>query len=145
MTGDVRHDGGVEHVPHSSADYEDLDYVDGRGIRIFDENWTCPNCGDSGKLMFRPGSKNTCATCFWVIGGEYNGHTLVDWPLKYRQAQRLLAALGDDWHGTPGDVGTRLRKHFDKPEEADAAYRKLVSIKVSPDGGSAIRTLGDFE
>lgn len=38
----------VSHAPHSSAGYDDMDYVDDRGIRIFDRDWTCPNCGDDG-------------------------------------------------------------------------------------------------
>lgn len=133
---------GVEHVPHSSADYDDMDYTDDRGIRIFDRHWTCPNCGDAGELMFRPGSKNTCATCFWVIGGRYNDHVLEDWPLKYRDAQRLLAELGDDWYGTPGDVANRLWKHFDKPEEAEARFRKMNGGASLESGG--VQTLGDF-
>ncbi|RDZ53093.1 hypothetical protein C5C07_15270 [Haloferax sp. Atlit-4N] len=121
-------DGGqtVEHVPHSSADYDDMDYVDDRGVRIFDTNWTCPNCGDVGELMFRPGSKNTCATCFWVIDGPYNDFVLRDWPLKYRDAQRLLASMGEDWHGTPGTVATRLHAHFDSGFEAEQAWQNLL-------------------
>lgn len=134
----------VEHVPHSSADYDDMDYVDERGIRIFDRDWECPNCGDGGELMFRPGSKNTCATCFWVIGGQYNDHVLADWPLKYRDAQRLLAELGDDWHGTPGTVGTNLRKHFDRPEEAEAAFREMMGGERSVRGDGGVTTLGEF-
>ena len=136
----------VEHVPHSSADYDDMDYVDERGIRIFDQDWTCPNCADDGELMFRPGSKNTCATCFWVINGRNNDYVLPDWPLKYRDAQRLLADLGDDWHGTPGTVGTRLRRHFDRPEDAEVAFREMIDgdQSVAADG-SGFTTLGDFK
>lgn len=134
----------IEHVPHSSADYDDMDYVDDRGIRIFDEDWTCPNCGDDGKLMFRPGSKNTCAECFWVINGRNNDYVLSDWPLKYRQAQQLLAEMGDDWHGTPGTVGTNLRKHFDRPEEAESAWREKNGREAVTDGGSSGTTLDDF-
>jgi hypothetical protein len=133
----------VEYRPHSSADYEDMDYVDERGIRVFDEDWTCPNCGDDGKMMFRPGSKNTCTECFWVLNGRKNDYVLEDWPLKYRHAQQLLAELGDDWHGTPGSVATNLRKHFDHPEEAEQAFRQFNNgEKVATDGGTT--TLGDF-
>lgn len=84
-------------------------YEDTRGIRIADDEWECPNCGDEGKLMHRPGSKLTCATCFWVVGGNYNDHELNDFSFSYRDAQRYLAAIGEPWHGTPGDVGTRMR------------------------------------
>lgn len=135
----------VPHVPHSSADYDDMDYVDERGIRVFDREWTCTNCGEDGELMFRPGSLNTCTRCFWVIDGQYNDYVLSDWPLKYRDAQRLLAELGDDWHGTPGTVGTLLRKHFDRPEEAERAFRELLSgDPMATDGGTTGTTLGDF-
>ena len=135
----------IEHVPHSSADYDDMDYVDERGIRIFDRHWTCPNCGDDGELMFRPGSMNTCATCFWVIGGQNNEYVLKDWPLKYRDAQRLLADLGDSWHGTPGSVGTALRKHFDRPEEAEAAFKNLLDGEKQTRTDGGFTTLGDFQ
>lgn len=146
MSGETQDgESGVEHVPHSSADYDDMEYVDDRGIRIFDSGWTCPNCGDRGELMFRPGSKNTCATCFWVIGGRYNDLVLEDFPLKYRAGQRLLADLGDQWHGTPGSVENRLRVHFDRPEEADRAYRELVKDQRSPPTDGGVATLGDFQ
>lgn len=146
MSGPDTGQSEVEHVPHSSADYDDMEFTDERGIRIFDSDWTCPNCGDDGKLMFRPGSKNTCATCFWVINGRYNDHVLDDWPLKYRAAQRILAERGDKWHGTPGSVSTCLRKHFDRPEEAEQAYRELLNEEqktAATDGG--VTTLGDFQ
>lgn len=132
----------IEHEPHSSADYDDMEYVDERGIRVFDSSWTCPNCGDDGKMMYRPGSLNTCTECFWVVNGQYNDFVLDDWPLKYRQAQQLLAEYGDDWHGTPGSVSTALRKHFDNPHEAEMAYRENLSREAIPDGGRT--TLGDF-
>lgn len=137
--------GDVEHAPHSSADYEDMDYTDTRGIRIFDRDWTCPNCGPDGELMFRPGSKNTCATCFWVINGRNNDYVLDDWPLKYRHAQRLLAEQGDDWHGSPGDVATRLRDHFDRPEEAEQAFRQLTDGEDESRADTVTLTsLGEF-
>lgn len=135
----------IEHEPHSSADYDDMDYVDGRRIRIFDCHWTCPNCGDDGELMFRPGSLNTCAMCFWVIDGQYNDYVLSDWPLRYRDAQRLLADLGDDWHETPGTMGTLLRKHFDRPEEAEAAFKVRLDEERSVRGDGGVTTLDDFE
>lgn len=134
----------ISHVPHSSADYDDMDYVDERGIRVFDRDWTCPNCGDDGELMFRPGSKNTCTRCFWVINGQYNDYVLSDWPLKYRDAQRILAELGDDWHGTPGTVGTLLRKHFDSKAEAERAVVEMFNSEPAPDGGTIATTLGDY-
>jgi len=136
----------IEYRPHSSADYDDMDYVDDRGIRVFDEDWTCPNCGDDGKMMFRPGSKNTCTECFWVLNGRNNDYVLDDWPLKYRDAQRLLAELGDDWHGTPGTVSTRLRNHFDSPEEAEQAFREMTGEKTAvTDGGTTGTTLEDWQ
>jgi len=134
----------IKYRPHSSADYDDMDYTDERGIRVFNEDWTCPNCGDDGKMMFRPGSKNTCTECFWVLNGRNNDYVLDDWPLKYRHAQMLLAERGDDWHGTPGTVAANLRKYFDRPEEAEQAFRELMDGKrdVATDGGTT--TLGDF-
>lgn len=132
---------GIEHEPHSSADFDDMEYVDERGIRIFDSDWTCPNCGDRGELMFRPGSLNTCARCFWVIDGQYNDFVLEDWPLLYRQGQRLLAAEGMTWHGTPGSVGTQLRQLYDKPEEAAKAIEQLQDEEPV----SSVATLGDFD
>jgi ribosomal protein S27AE len=136
----------IEHEPHSSADFGDMDYTDDRGIRVFDRNWTCPNCGDDGELMFRPNSKNTCTRCFWVINGRYNNHVLRDWPLLYRHAQQLLAELGDDWYGTPGDVANRLHDHFDRPEMAEAAWRNSEAAgDLATDGGSEFTTLGDFQ
>jgi len=134
----------IEYQPHSSADFDDMDYVDERGIRIFDHHWTCPNCGDDGEMMFRPGSKNTCATCFWVLNGRHNEHVLDDWNLKYRQAQRLLASRGDKWHGTPGSVATRLRQHFDGPHEAVAAFEGLLDAGESVSSDQSTATLGDF-
>lgn len=146
MSGPESGQSGDGHIPHSSADYDDMDYVDDRGIRVYKEDWTCPNCGDDGKLMFRPGSKSTCTECFWVVNGQYNDYVLNDWPLKYRDAQRLLAERSsDDWHGTPGSVSTNLRKYFDSPEEAEAAFRQLVDggRERATDGG--VTTLGDFK
>jgi hypothetical protein len=134
----------IVHEPHSSADFDDMDYVDERGIRIFDRRWECPNCGDDGELMFRPGSKNTCATCFWVLNGTYNDYVFDDWPLKYRHAQRLLAELGDDWHGTPGSVSTRLRQHFDSGVEAAEAFEDVLDGEISAKGKSGSTTLEDF-
>lgn len=93
---------------------------------VLDADWSCPNCGDRGQLMDRPGSKDTCANCFWVVGGRYNDHRLRDFDLTFRQAQRLLHALGEPWHGTPGDLGTRLRGVFDSPM---AANRLLADIR----------------
>lgn len=106
-----------------------VEYVDRRGIRVADTHWTCPNCGIDGELMYRPGSKDTCATCFWVIDGQNNDYVLPDWPLKYRQAQRLLAGNGLSWGGTPGNVGTELRKLYDSPEEAAAELRELDATR----------------
>lgn len=112
-----------EHIPQTSADpYE---YEDDRGIRIADEDWECPNCGEHGRLMWRPGSKNTCATCFWVRDGQYNDYVLPDWPLDYREAQQLLAYIGEQWYGTPGDIGTRLRAHFDSRGEVFELFRRF--------------------
>jgi hypothetical protein len=109
------------HIPHSSAD--DIEYVDRRGISIFKSDWDCPNCGDDGELMYRPGSKSTCAKCFWVVNGSYNDHVLRDWPLTFRDAQKLLADREMDWHGTPGDVANRLHGLFDRPEEAAVEFQ----------------------
>lgn len=109
-----------DHIPQTSAD--PFAYEDARGIRIADPDWTCPECGPHGQLMHRPGSKNTCATCFWVRDGQYNDHTLADWPLTYRQGQALLAAQGAFWGGTPGDVGTELRAHYDPQNPASALH-----------------------
>ena len=127
------------HIPQTSADpYE---YIDERNIRIADSSWDCPNCGEDGILMHRPGSKNTCATCFFVRNGHYNDHVLRGWPLKYRQAQRLLASMGEAWHGTPGDIGTRLRQFFDRQEEAAVAMQELQTDE--PVVG--VTSLGDFQ
>lgn len=129
----------LEQVPHSSADVDSVDYVDERGLRIFDRDWTCPNCGEVGQLLFRPGSKSTCGTCFWVVDGRYNDHVLEDWPLRYRDAQRLLAARGDDWGGSPGTVATRLRRRFDQPHEAMLAMESLHETDAEvpvPDAGA---------
>lgn len=140
-------DSNDDHIPQSSADtYE---HVDDRGIKIAKRNWTCPSCGDEGQLMHRPGSKNTCATCFWVRDGQYNNHVLADWPLLYTQGQRLLAAHGEPWGGTPGDVGTQLRRLFDTTEEATAALKDLQSASVdtplsSEDAEHVGTTLADF-
>ncbi|MCL9818368.1 hypothetical protein [Natronocalculus amylovorans] len=136
--------GEIEYRPHSSADFDDMDYVDERGIRIFDRHWTCPNCGDDGEMMFRPGSKNTCAMCFWVLNGHKNDYILDDWNLKYRHAQRLLARLDDKWHGTPGTVSTRLRYHFDSAHEAVLAFESLLNNGESVGSGESVVTLGDF-
>ena len=127
-----------DHIPQTSADpYE---YEDERGIRISDSDWECPNCGDNGKLMHRPGSKNTCTTCFWVRGGGYNDEVLRDFPMTYRQAQRLLAAMCERWHGTPGDIESRLRQFFDRPEEAAQALRDLREVEAF-----SLTTLGNFK
>lgn len=135
----------IDYRPHTSADRHKVDYVDDRGIRILDADWQCPNCGDDGELMFRPGSKNTCARCFWVLNGSKNDLILNDWQLKYRDAQRLLASLGEPWHGTPGSVSNRLRQNFDRPEEAEQAWRDEIEGDVATDGGSMGVTLGDFQ
>lgn len=103
-----------------------VSYINQRGDKVADGDWECPNCGDDGELMYRPGSKDTCANCFWVVGSQNNDYVLPDWPLKYRHGQQLLAERGDNWYGTPGDVGTRLRKHFDSPEEAGQAWKEMI-------------------
>jgi len=121
-----------------------MEYVDDRGIRIFDRDWTCPNCGDDGELMFRPGSKNTCATCFWVLNGRNNEYILEDWKLKYRHAQRLLASMGDEWHGTPGSVATRLWRHFDSAQEAVIAFERLLSQERTEETDQSPTVLSDF-
>lgn len=131
----------AQSTQHSADKYE---YVDERGIRIADRDWECPNCGSDGKLMHRPGSKNTCATCFWVQNGRYNDHVLADWPLLHRQGQRLLAANGEPWHGTPGDVGTRLRQIFDTPSEAETAIKRLQTQTTDEQGGERTTRLTDF-
>lgn len=82
---------------------------DGQTVEVEDPEWECPNCGDDGALMHRPGSKDTCATCFWVVGGNHNDRTLADFDVTFRQAQRLLYTFDYEWWGTPGDLGTRLR------------------------------------
>lgn len=113
-----------EHIPQTSAD--DYEYIDSRGIKIADSHWDCPNCGNNGMLMHRPGSKNTCANCFWVIGGVNNDYVLNDWPLLYRDAQRLLAAMNETWHGTPGSVGTELYRLFDSKTEVETKFKQIV-------------------
>lgn len=127
-----------EHIPQTSAD--PIELVDERGVKLADSEWGCPHCGERGALMWRPGSKNTCATCFWVNGGQYNDYVLPDWPLLYRQGQRLLAAAGEPWHGTPGDIGTRLRTLFDRPEEAAMAIQDLQNEEPV----TSVETLGEF-
>lgn len=144
MSGSEEESAEVEHVPHNSADRDGIEYIDDRGIRVFDEDWTCPNCGDAGKLMFRPGSKNTCTECFWVVNGQYNDYVLDHWGLKYRHAQALLANRGDDWSGTPGSVATLLRQHFDRTEQAQQAWRDYSRNTAVADGGTTGATLGDF-
>lgn len=79
--------------------------------------------------MERPGSLNTCATCFWVVGGENNEYELSDFDLTYRQAQRLLDLCDEDWHGTPGDIGTRLRHVFGHPESGGGLNDLLADIR----------------
>ena len=96
---------------------------------VANADWNCPNC-DHGKLMYRPGSKATCASCFHVVNGQYNGHELRDFDLTFRQARRLLHALGEPWGGTPGDLGTRLRGVFDSPM---AANRLLADLRGDVD------------
>lgn len=97
------------------------EYEDARGIKIADADWDCPDCTD-GRLMHRPGSKDTCATCFYVVNGEYNAHRLSDYALSKREAQQLLAEMGEAWHGNPGDIENRLRYLFDSPAAAAQEY-----------------------
>ena len=85
---------------------------------------TCPNCG--AEFMDRPGNLPTCSQCFWVVDGENNDYVLPDWGIKYRHAQMLLDALGEDWHGTPGTVGTRLYEVFDDPDKAKTLIARAV-------------------
>lgn len=100
------------------------EYEDSRGIRIKNSDWDCPDCDNRGELIYRPGSKNTCATCFYVKNGRNNNFVLKDFGIGYREGQRLLAAIGEDWARTPGGVANALRTHFDSTEDAtDAALR----------------------
>lgn len=69
----------------------------------------CPNC-PSGVLEKPPAGKVRCPNCFHVINGRNRGYELKDFTLTHRQGQRLLAVFGYDHHGTPGDIGTRLRR-----------------------------------
>jgi len=134
-----------EHIPQTSAD--DYEYTDRRGIKIADSAWKCPICGSDGKLMHRPGSKNTCANCFWVHEGEYNGYVLKDYKLLFSDAQRLLADRGENWSGTPGDVSNRLRNVFATKEQAQKAHLELTDINreytSEPKGDRS--QLSDFE
>lgn len=140
----------IEHQPHSSADFDDMEYVDERGIRIFESEWCCPNCDDDGELMFRPGSKNTCATCFWVLNGQYNDYVLDDWNMRYRDAQRLLASRGAEWGGTPGTISTRMRREFDNTNQAIRVLEKHLKSTRRKDtsketqGDTEARTLTEF-
>lgn len=97
------------------------EYEDPRGIRITDPTWDCPDCGENGRLMYRPGSKNTCATCFHVVNGRNNESELADLGVSYRTGQLLLAEMGEQWHGTPGDVSNRLRSLIGGPEAVQSA------------------------
>ena len=81
-------------------------------IDIDDPDWDCPHCGDNGLLMHRPGSKDTCANCFWVVDGNFNDYELTNFDLTYRQAQRLLNLIEEPWHGSPGNIETRLYALF---------------------------------
>lgn len=100
------------------------EYQDSRGIKIADADWDCPDCND-GRLMHRPGSKDTCATCFYVVNGRHNAHRLSDYALTKREAQQLLAEMGEPWHGTPGDIENRLRYLFDSPAAAAQAHAEM--------------------
>lgn len=86
---------------------------------VLDTDWACPNCGDAGVLLDRPGSKDTCGNCLYVVGGENNDYRLRDFDLTYREARRLLAILGEQWAGPPGSVGTELRSVFKSPAALD--------------------------
>lgn len=69
----------------------------------------CPNC-DQGTLRKPRGAKARCPWCKYVVNGRNNGTEMKDFDISYRQAKRLLDVFGYDPHGTPGDIGTRLRQ-----------------------------------
>lgn len=133
-----------EHIPQTSAD--DYEYTDQRGIKIADSAWECPICGSNGKLMHRPGSKNTCANCFWVHEGKYNDYVLKDFKILFSDAQRLLADRGENWSGTPGDISNRLRDVFGSKQQVQKAHIELTNIdrEYSPDTEGTPSQLSDF-
>lgn len=92
-------------------------------LQIESRDYDCPNCS-RGLKMYRPGSKTTCANCFWVVGSQYNDHVLADFDMTVPQARRLLAALGKHWHGTPGSLGSALRQLLPVPSASLAATNR---------------------
>lgn len=105
------------------------EYEDARGIRIDDPTWDCPGCSENGRLMYRPGSKDTCATCFHVVNGRKNDLVLDNLRIDYRTGQRLLAAEGEDWHGSPGTVSNTLRRVFGSEDAVVEAASSLEEVR----------------
>jgi len=68
----------------------------------------CPNC--TGTLVKPSGLKVRCPRCYYIVNGENNDYELADFDITHRQAKRLLDVFGYDTQGTPGDIGTRLRR-----------------------------------
>lgn len=68
----------------------------------------CPDCG--GDLEKPPAGKVRCSNCYYVVNGRNNDHELRDFGLSYRQARQFLCLFGYDAAGTPGTIGTRLRR-----------------------------------
>ena len=60
--------------------------------------------------MYRLGSKDTCAVCFYIVDGRHNSYILDNFGITFREGQRIFASKGTKWYGTPGDVASRLRK-----------------------------------
>jgi hypothetical protein len=125
-------------------DSPQYEYIDSRGIKIADSHWTCPNCGDDGELVYNNGGLDRCATCFWVVDGPHNSYVLKDWPLTYRNAQRLLAALKEDWWGTPGTIGTRLHAHFETTTQLETEWRRVIRGIEFPSTETQNACLSDF-
>ncbi|MFC6766049.1 hypothetical protein [Natrinema soli] len=88
-----------------SADEKTLD----KGVPIEPTGEDCPVCPD-GKLVKPRSEVPQCPNCLYVNNPLYLDNELVDFELTHRQGRRLLRTFGYDHHGTPGDIGTRLRR-----------------------------------
>ncbi|MFC6765477.1 hypothetical protein [Natrinema soli] len=119
-----------------SGDTKTLD----KGVPTEATGEDCPVCPD-GELVKPRSEVEQCPNCLFVNNPLYADNELVDFELTHRQGRRLLRVFGYDHHGTPGDIGTRLRRFCHEQDiskdDLDDLLADLREISGYECGGSA--------
>lgn len=80
-----------------------------KGVPVEPTGKDCPHCPD-GELVKPRSEVEQCPDCLFVNNPMHMGNELQDFNLTHRQGRLLLRTFGYDFHGTAGDIGTRLRR-----------------------------------